>query len=113
MVIPGASIDALERLRQQAAELSARAEQITEHYNRTTWFRFVLVFFPIPFVVVLLRLEIEAWGYYVAGALLIVEWAGLYMLDGRESARADAAVEAAERARQAYETARDEVSLPR
>src|SRR5215475_383275 len=110
MVIPGTSIDARERLRQQAVELAARAERITEHYNRTTWFRLVLVFFPIPFVVVLLRLEIEAWGYYVAGALLILEWAGLYMLDGKESARADAAVAAAEKARQAYEEASQEVN---
>src|SRR5215510_7851113 len=113
MVIPGTSIDGLERLRQQAIELAARAERITEHYNRTTWFRLVLVFFPIPFVVVVLRLEIEAWGYYVAGALLILEWAVLYMVDGAESARVDAAVDTAKLARQAYESARDDVSPPR
>ena len=67
----------------------------------------------IPFVVLLLRLEIEAWGYYIAGALLIVSWAVLYMVDGAESARVDAAVDTAKLARQAYESARDEVSPPR
>ena len=110
---PGTSTESLQRLQEQAAELSARAERMTAHYNRTTWFRFALVFFPIPFVVVLLRLEIEAWGYYVAGALLIVSWAVLYRLDGAASARVDAAVDTAKLARQAYESARDQVSPPR
>jgi len=113
MTPSAASAEPLERLRQQAADLTTRAERMTEHYNRTTWFRLVLVFFPIPFAVVLLRLEIEAWGYYIAGALLIVSWAVLYMVDGAESARVDAAVDTAKLARQAYESARDEVSPPR
>ena len=110
MVIPGTSIDGLERLRQQAVELAARAERITEHYNRTTWIRFVMVFFPIPFVVVMFRLELEAWAYYVAGALFIISGAVLYTLDSAASAKVDAAAAAAEKARQAYEEARQEIN---
>ena len=101
-----ASIDTLEALRQQASTLAARAAAATEHYNRTTWIRFVLVFFPIPFVLVLLRLQIDAWAYYLAGALIIASGGVLYVLDGAASAKADAAVAAAEEARQAYEEAR-------
>lgn len=83
-----------------------RAQAETRSYQRSTWIRFVGVFFPIPFVVVLLRLQIDAWTYYVWGALIIGSAAVLYMIDGAASARADAAVKAAESARRAYEDAR-------
>jgi len=110
MMTPVPSIDALERLREQASELAARAAEMTDHYNRTTWIRLVMVYFPIPFVVVMFRLELEAWAYYVAGALIIVSGAVLYTLDSAASAKVDAAAAAAEKARQAYEEARQEVN---
>lgn len=96
----------LAALQRQAIDLEARAEAETRAYQRSTWIRFTGVFFPIPFIVVLLRLEIEAWTYYAWGALIIGSAAVLYMIDGAASARADAAVKAAERARAAYEDAR-------
>jgi hypothetical protein len=107
-----ASIDLLEARRREALALAARAEAATRHYNRTTWVRFVLVFFPIPFAVALFRLHIEAWAYYVAGALIIASGAALYILDGIASAKADAAVDAAEKAHQAYEAACRELNPP-
>ena len=48
----------LEALQRQAAALAAEAEALTETYRRATWVRFTLVFFPVPFVVVLLRLDL-------------------------------------------------------
>jgi hypothetical protein len=100
----------LADLQRQAADLAARAEALTQAYRRATWVRFVGVFFPIPFIVVLLRLEIAAWTYYVWGGLIVAVGAILYMIDTAASAKADAAVEAAEEARTAYEQTR---SAPR
>jgi hypothetical protein len=106
-------LDDLADLQRHAAALRAQAEKMIRAYNRTTWIRFVLVFFPIPFVMVLLRLEIEAWAYYVAGALIIVSAAALYTLDSAASANTDAAVQAADKAEQIYEAARKVLIQPR
>lgn len=91
---------------QQARELRAKADALTDRYRRTTWIRFTLVFFPVPFVVVLLRLQIEAWTYFVFGGAYLLFSALLYVWDSRASARCDAAerlAEAAERANHAPE----------
>ena len=37
-------------LQRHAAALRAEADALVEAYRRRTWWRFVLVFFPIPFV---------------------------------------------------------------
>jgi hypothetical protein len=86
--------------------LKAKADAVVRTYDRETWIRLALVFFPVPFVVVLVRLHIPAWGYYVAGGFLIVSAALLVHRDGRAAAKRDRAVAAAERARQAYDEAR-------
>jgi hypothetical protein len=71
------------------------------------------VFFPVPFVVVLFRLDIEAWAYYVAGALFIVSAAVLYTIDSAASDKVDAAAKAAEKAQKDYDEAlRTELGLP-
>ena len=72
------------------------------------------VFFPIPFIVVLLRLQIPAWTYYVWGALILGGGAILYVIDTAASTRVDAAVKAAEQARSACDAARatEEVTPP-
>ena len=95
----------LEALQQQASALTAEAQALTEAYRRSTWYRFTLVFFPVPFVVVLLRLELESWHYYLAGGAYLGFSALLYSWDSRESDKCDEAVRAAGRARQAYELA--------
>ena len=96
----------LEALQHEASALKADADAATRIYDRETWIRLTLVFFPVPFVVVLLRLHMEAWGYYVAGAFLVMSAAVLVALDGRAAARRDQAIRAAERAQQAYNEAR-------
>jgi hypothetical protein len=104
--LPG-DLTVLER---EAATLRARADELERAYKRATWVRFVLVFFPVPFVLVLLRLQIDAWAYWVAGALFILSGAILYVIDGAASAKVDAAVAAAEQAEQARQAARRQLT---
>ena len=58
-----------------------------------------------PFVVVLLRLEMAVWTYYLWGALIILGGGVLYVIDTAASTRVDEAVEAAATARKAFEEA--------
>ena len=95
----------LSGLQQRAITLEMHAQARTQAYQRATWIRFVGVFFPIPFVVVLLRLEMAAWTYYVWGALIVLGGAVLYVIDTAASTRVDEAVEAAATARKAFEEA--------
>ena len=98
-------METLEALRRRAATLRAEADALTSSYQRATWIRFTLVFFPIPFIVVLLRLEIESWAYFVFGGAYIGFSALLYVIDGRASDRCAAAEGAATAAQQAYDQA--------
>jgi hypothetical protein len=98
--------DELAALQRHAAQAKVAADRAVRTYDRATWIRFALVFFPVPFVLVLLRLQIEAWGYYVAGALFLASASGLYMFDGAAAARRDRAVKAADEAQKAYDEAR-------
>jgi hypothetical protein len=103
----------LSGLQQRALALQSHAEARTQAYQRATWIRFVGVFFPIPFIVVLLRLEMAAWTYYVWGALIVLGGGALYVIDTAASTRVDEAVEAAATARKAFEeAARGEVTPP-
>jgi hypothetical protein len=95
----------LSRLQQRAVALESHGAARTRAYQRATWIRFVGVFFPIPFVVVLLRLEMAAWTYYVWGTLIVLGGAVLYVIDTAASTRVDEAVEAAATARKAYQEA--------
>ena len=98
-------VDDVVALRRRALTLRATADALADAYNRSTWIRFVGVFFPIPFVVVLFRLSLDAWTYYVTGAAIIVSAAILYMIDGAASSKVDAAAAAADRAEAAYDAA--------
>jgi len=104
------SRDEFASLERHATRLKAQADGMERAYGRATWVRFVLVFFPIPFVLVLMRLHIDAWAYCVAGGLIILFGGILYVIDGRASAKVDAAVAAAEQAQRACEEARRRIS---
>ena len=93
-------------LQRRAAELGARAAALKANYDGRTWYRFVAVFFPIPFVIVLLRLQLEYWHYYLAGGAYILFAAALYSYDTRASERVDKAVKEAEQAREQAEAVR-------
>lgn len=92
-------------LRRRAEVLEARAAAAARAYQRSTWIRFVGVFFPIPFLVVLLRLEVEAWTYYVWGGLILGIGGVLYVLDSAASGRVDRLEAEATRARAAADAA--------
>jgi hypothetical protein len=90
-----------EVLRQEARSLRAEADALTLAYQRATWFRFALVFIPIPFVLLLVRLEIESWTYFLFGGAYLGLSALLYVVDSRAADRCKAAEQAAEAAEQA------------
>jgi hypothetical protein len=99
-------MDDIEALRRRASTLRAEADALTNTYRRATWVRFTLVFFPVPFVVVLLRLHIESWMYFIFGGAYLLFSALLYVWDSRASARCDAAERAAEAAERAAAVSR-------
>jgi len=94
-----------QELQQRASALQAEATALTLAYRRQTWLRFALVFIPVPFVLVLLRLQIEAWHYFLFGGAYIGFSALLYVIDGRASDRCDAADKAADEAERAAKAA--------
>lgn len=98
-------METLEALQQRASTLRAKADALATAYQRATWFRFTLVFFPVPFVLVLLRLEVESWTYYLFGGAYVGFSALLYVIDGRASERCDAAAKAADRAERELDAA--------
>ena len=95
----------IDLLRKRARALDAEADTLQRAYDRATWVRFTAVFFPVPFIVVMLRLEMEYWHYYVAGTAYLVFSAALYSYDGRAADRCTAARKAADEARAAWKAA--------
>lgn len=101
----------LDALRRDMWERQKQARAAVRIYNRRSWIRFMLVFVPVPLVVVTFRLYPEAWHYYVLGGAFIFCAALLYMLDDRAADRREAALLAARTARTAYRKARAEAPL--
>ena len=62
-------VEGPETLQQRLLELEREADAATEAYERTAWIGYAVAFVPIPFVVLLLRLYMDAWHYYIAGGL--------------------------------------------
>src|SRR5205085_12386885 len=97
--------ESLETLRYQASASAAAAAALTRAYERTTWIRFALTFFPVPFAVLLFRLQLDYWHYYLAGAAYIVFSMALYYIDEAAERKCDDAVHAAQRAQKMLEEA--------
>jgi hypothetical protein len=102
-VDPGPEVDALRRT---MWERRKQARAAVRTYNRGSWIRFMLVFVPVPLLVVTFRLHLEAWHYYILGSAFIFFAGLLYVLDDRAADRREAALKAARIARAAYEEAR-------
>jgi len=83
-----------------------QAKAAVRLFNHGSWIRFVLVFVPVPLVVVTFRLYMEAWHYYILGGAFIFFAGLLYVLDDRAATRREAALNAAKVARAAYQDAR-------
>ena len=100
------SAEDLAILQRRATALAAKAETLNDAYNRSTWYRFTAVFFPVPFVLVLLRLQVDYWHYYIFGSAYVLFAALLYVYDGRASDRCKSAEKEAKEAQRALEAAR-------
>ena len=96
----------LGTLRREMWRRQRQAKAAVRIYNRGSWIRFVLVFVPVPLVVVTFRLYLEAWHYYVLGGAFIFFAGLLYVLDDRAATRREAALTAAKLARDVYRDAR-------
>lgn len=96
----------LDTLQHRAATLGVRARALRGAYDRSTWYRFAAVFFPVPFTVLLFRLHLDAWHYCLAGGGYIVFSMALYTCDTRASGRCERAEAEAENARQDLERSR-------
>lgn len=94
-------MDDVEALQRRATALRTEANALSDAYRRKTWWRFTLVFFPVPFVLLLLRLDIEAWHYFLFGGAYLGLSALLYLWDSSASSKCDAAERAAEAAEKA------------
>lgn len=79
--------------------LQRKAAALTGSYRRMAWFRFLLVFFPVPLVVVLVRLQLESWHYYLAGTAYLGFSAVLFVIDSKAAGRCDRAQKAVDDAR--------------
>lgn len=98
-------MDDVAALQRRATALRAEANALAMAYQRTSWLRFFLVFFPIPFVVVLVRLQIESWTYILFGGAYLGFSALLYVWDSRASDRCKAAERSADAAKTTVEQA--------
>jgi hypothetical protein len=101
-----ARVENLETLRRRVSDLAGKADAAAQSYDRTFWIRYAAIFFPIPFVVVLFRVHMQAWHYYIAGALFLAAMIVMYAMDLVAVEKREAAVQAAQRAREAYDAAR-------
>ena len=101
-----AQVDDLEPLQRHAADLTRKADAATRTYDRAAWIRYGAIWIPIPFVLLLFRLDLQVWHYYLAGALFLAVGLALYAMDLVAVAKRDQAIQAAERAQKAYEAAR-------
>ena len=54
-------VEDLEALQRRASDWKRKADAATQTYERTSWIKYGAIFIPIPFVVLLLRLHLEAW----------------------------------------------------
>ena len=100
------SSNEIEVLRRRAFDSQAEARAAVRAYGRASWIRFAATFIPVPLVVVLFRLYLVDWHYYILGGAFIVIAMLMYALDTNAATRRDRALAAAKEARAAYRQAR-------
>lgn len=100
-----ALIEDLDALQRHVSDSARKAEAATQSYERTAWIAYAAIFVPIPLVLLLFRLHMQAWHLYVAGALFVAVMFVVYAMDAAAVAKRDMAIQAAQRAHEAYEDA--------
>ena len=87
-----AQVEDLETLQRHVSALAREAEAATQIYDRTAWIAYVSMFIAIPFAVLLFRLHMQAWHYYVAGALFLACAVVIFAMDFAGTEKRDKAV---------------------
>jgi hypothetical protein len=100
------SSNEIEVLKRRAFDSQAEARAAVRAYGRASWIRFAATFIPVPLVVVVFRLHLVDWHYYILGGAFIVIAMLMYGLDTQAATRRDRALAAAKEARAAYRLAR-------
>lgn len=100
------SSNEIEVLKRRAFDSQAEARAAVRAYGRASWIRFAATFIPVPLVVVVFRLHLVDWHYYILGGAFIVIAMLMYGLDTQAATRRDRALAAAKEARAAYRQAR-------
>ena len=98
--------ETLETLRQRASDLAREAKAVSDRYERTAWIPYMSIFVPIPLLVLLFRLHMGYWGYYLLGASFLGITVTMFAIDAAAAGKRDAAIDAARRASEAYDQAR-------
>jgi hypothetical protein len=98
-------VEDLATLQRRVSDLARDADAATQAYDRTFWIRYAAIFVPIPFVVLLFRLHMQSWHYYVAGALFLAAMLVIYAIDLAAVAKRDKAIQAVQRAQEALDIA--------
>ena len=101
-----AQVEDLETLQRHVSDLARKADAAIQTYDRTAWIRYGAIWIPIPFVVLLFKLDMQVWHYYLAGALFLAVALVMYAMDLAAVAKRDKAIQAVQRAQEAYEVAR-------
>ncbi len=101
-----AQVEDLDPLQRHVSDLTREADAAIQTYDRTAWIRYGTIWIPIPFVVLLFKLDMQVWHYYVAGALFLAVALVMYAMDLAAVAKRDKAIQAVQRAQEAYEVAR-------
>lgn len=104
--ITTARVADLEALQRHVSDLARKADEATQTYDSTAWIRYAAIFVPVPFLLLLVRLHIQAWHYYVAGAMFVTVALVMYAMDLAFVAKRDKAIRAVQQAQEAYEAAR-------
>jgi hypothetical protein len=97
-----ARVEDLATLQRHVSELARKADAATQAYDRTAWIRYFAIFVPIPFVVLLFKLQMQVWHYYLAGALFVAVALAMYAIDLAAVAKRDKAIQAFLTAQEAY-----------
>ena len=99
-------VEDLETLQRHVMDSTREADAATLAYDRIAWIRYGAIWIPIPFLLLLFKLQLQVWHYYVAGALFLIVALVMYTMDLAAVAKRDRAILAVQRAQQAYEVAR-------
>ncbi|HEX6720346.1 MAG TPA: hypothetical protein VF107_02190 [Burkholderiaceae bacterium] len=100
-----------EMLQRNLAELQRQADAAARLGNRSAAIGYAAIFIAIPFVVVLFRLHLQSWHYYVAGGLFLLGALVTHALELAAMTRRERAIQAIEHTQAACAAAHERVAM--